>query len=295
MENLAACFDFLVDEAAAPTTTATTATTATTTLKTGLNHFGVKTYTFDKIESRNRVEEFFDSLRFDYNDYCSDLRWEDPDADIPTFEDWLIDMDESGCFNVLNEYARFWFSCVAYDIDDDGEEVVDENMEIHFGSDSLFDMTHSSADASLFNIQHSYESYMYVYHGSAWKFDEFKKHVNHQFGYCGAVETGYSTTQHYSVAYYFAMGTPPGVDTDSGVEYGNTRYIYSLDFKARVVDMHSVECAWQLEPYKDLLVYFGVQAVNIWGGRETVILDESLMASFTRDEVEYDAGARLYF
>lgn len=241
-----------------------------------------KVYIYNKVEGLNRVEWFLSRVRESYDELV--YYWEEDECTPPTFEDFLEDYDIYFGKSLLSEYATHWFSEVAYDWN--GE--VDENMDMHYGEDSCFGYCHKRQDLSWSNISDPYMSRITAYHGSAFKFDAFKKHVNHQFAYCGALETGYSTTMNLRVAYSYACATPPGVDSETGTVFGSTRYIYELNFKAKVIEMLSIRGAWELEPYKDLLIYCGVQAVHINNYHELVILDESLMSDFDISELEYD-------
>lgn len=186
-----------------------------------------------------------------------------------SFEDYVDDV-------AMHRYAMYWYDEVRSDnsIDDD------DPINAYYGSDACFGMMHAPYDLSLSRIKSEMHcSWMLLYHGSPFLFKKFEKHINEEH-HASRYETGFSTTLDYSLARCYACQF-------SGAGYGDTRYVYTLNVIANVVDMSSLREAWELEPYKDLLVYLGVQAVTIANGNETVIFDEDLMQHFTVDSIEY--------
>ena len=215
---------------------------------------------FDKSAALRRVDDFMQMLReeYDYNDIA--------DEGV-SFDDYVDDV-------AMHRYAMYWYDEVRSDND------IDDPIDAYYGVDACFGMMHSSYDLSLCRIKAEMHcSRMHLYHGSPFLFNRFEKHINDEH-HASMLETGFSTTLDYSLARDYACQS-------SGDGYGATRYIYNLDVTCNVVDMSSLRGAWELEPYKDLLVYLGVQAVNIDNGKETVIFDEDLMQHFTVDSIEY--------
>lgn len=214
---------------------------------------------FDKQDALRRVDDFMRMLRdeYDYNDL------EDEGV---SFVDYIDDV-------AMYRYAMYWYDEVCSDLDDD-------QINVYYGVDACFGMLHSPYDLSISRIKDEMHcSRMVLYHGSPFLFRKFKKHVNDEH-HASLYETGFSTTLDRSLACGYACQF-------SGAGYGEDRYIYTLDVTCNVVDMSSLREAWELEPYKDLLVYLGVQAVTINNGEETVIFDDDLMQHFTVDKIEY--------
>lgn len=216
---------------------------------------------FDKSAALRRVDDFMRMLHeeYDYNELA--------DGGV-SFEDYIDDV-------AMVRYAMYWYDemCSDNGIDDD-------KINVYYGVDACFGMMHNPYDLSISRIKDEMHCYrMHLYHGSPFLFRKFKKHVNDEH-HAALYETGFSTTLDYNLACGYACQF-------SGAGYGEDRYIYTLDVDCNVVDMTSLREAWELEPYKDLLVYLGVQAVTINNGKETVIFDEDLMQHFTVDKIKY--------
>lgn len=217
---------------------------------------------FDKSAALRRVDDFMRMLHdeYDYNDLADDG---------VSFDDYVDDV-------AMVRYAMYWYDelCSDNGIDDD------DQINVYYGVDACFGMMHSPYDLSISRIKNEMHcSRMLLYHGSPFLFRKFEKHINDEH-HASRYETGFSTTLDYSLVCGYACQF-------SGDGYGATRYIYTLDVSCNVVDMSSLREAWELEPYKDLLVYLGVKAVTIANGKETVIFDEDLMQHFTVDSIEY--------